>query len=177
MPDTDLGTITDTDYLVSKRRTKSSAFRVRSTPRKLLKLRHFGVCKTTSRPTRRPMKADVNQNLAAMRQNLSSRGLCLEASLTGTLFIPSARLLPIRAAHPRLHLYSALRTRRLYHPSTLCAIQGHCRGPSRAVRCDGVDRIGLGSRGEQQKPLFPASPLPNSRRECLHARRDRRDHR
>src|SRR2546425_1211917 len=92
MPDTDLGTITDTDYLVSKRRTKLSAFRVRSTPRKLLKLRHFGVCKTTSRPTRRPMKADVKQSLAAMRQNLSSGGLRLEASLTGTLFIPSARL-------------------------------------------------------------------------------------
>src|SRR2546426_5612431 len=72
MPDTDLGTITDTGYLVSKRRTKSSAFRVRSTPRKLLKLRHFGVCKTTSRPMRRTMKADVKQSLAAMRQKLSS---------------------------------------------------------------------------------------------------------
>src|SRR5713101_1147853 len=177
MPDTDLGTFTDADHLVCKRRAKSSAFRFRSNPRKLLKQSHFGVCKTTSRSVRRPMKADVEQSLAAMRQNLSSGGLSLEASLTGTLFIPSARLLPIRAWHPRLHLYSALRTRHLYHPSTLCASQGHCRGPSRAVRCDGEDRIGFGSCGEQQKPLFPASPLPNSRRECLHARRDRRDHR
>src|SRR5207245_6352538 len=125
MPDTDLGTITDTDYLVSKRRTKLSAFRVRSTPRKLLKLRHFGVCKTTSRPTRRPMKADVKQSLAAMRQNLSSGGLRLEASLTGTLFIPSARLLRIRASHPRLHLYDALRPRPLEEPKTPWDMQGH----------------------------------------------------